>query len=41
MCELELLSYEMLAIAWCVIGCSIVAGCIMYDEGIRQGKKTK
>ena len=41
MCELELFSYDMLAIAWCVIGCSIAVGIGAYNEGKRQGKNKK
>ena len=36
MCELQFFSYEMLAIAWCVIGCSVVVGVIAYSEGKRK-----
>ena len=41
MCELELLSYDMLAIAWCVIGCSIAVGIGAYNEGKRQERSKK
>jgi len=39
MCEIEFFSYEALAIVWAVVGCSIVSGLAMYEEGKRQARK--
>ncbi len=38
LCGLKLISYEMLAIIWAIIGCAICTGVVCYNEGLRKGK---
>ena len=35
-CAIELISWEMFAIVWAIVGCSIVTGIIAFNEGKRS-----
>jgi hypothetical protein len=39
MCELELLSWEMLSILWAIFGCSAVAGIFFYGLGVNHERE--
>jgi|ETNvirome_6_1000_1030641.scaffolds.fasta_scaffold475145_1 hypothetical protein len=41
MCEVEFFSYEMLALAWAVVGSCISVGLVAYNEGKLQGMKRR